>query len=146
MICPRSHSSQVQRASAGTCSLPVPPAQPQGALGHSALPPPTAGTGCHHIVALSYASSLVLISLKQRRMGLKVTSDPPCPFLQASNLCTRRNVSYRPPGVLFSSELAGWIIGRFPSQLIFSPSWQLAKHLVRALIPGQRRLPALSLW
>ena len=48
------------------------------------------------------------------------------------------------PRVLFSCVLAGWVIGRFPSQPVFSPGWQLVEHLVRALIPGQRRLRALS--
>ena len=48
------------------------------------------------------------------------------------------------PQVLFSCVLAGWVIGRFPAQPVFSPGWQFVEHLVRALIPGQRKLPALS--
>ena len=40
------------------------------------------------------------------------------------------------PRGLFSCVLADWVIGRFSSQPVFSPGWQLVEHLVRALIPG----------
>lgn len=73
-------------------------------------------------------------------MTLSLPSSKPLPQAQGAEAC---------PKALRSCFLAGslgCIIGRFLAQSIFSSSQQLVKHLVRALVPGQRRPPVPGLW